>query len=302
MDLSGGTDNIWGRSVRRPAGGTAGRPSVRAHRSVPPAVAARTHTADQRGVALVEVLLAMAIMSILFVTLALGMVTSVRASSTVNDHQRAETVLSAYAEALKQLEYQPCATAEQYEDAYEEYDPAGPGPRATAEITGIDFGGAACSGTAPDGGTQTLNLRTEYKDIVAHGQITKRDPDAVPPAPNALNVGVLTVGGQCPCDVVNGDERFVGLELSADHLEPGNGYARGTEITSYEWTVDHRDTTTTGTGKSYFALVEADDVETTADVTLKVTDSRGDSDEATCSVKIPPANPVPQPPMSSPPP
>ena len=142
---------------------------------------------DQRGLTLIEVLIAIVVVSVLMTSASIGVITLMRTSSNTNFQARTDALLTGYGEVLKQLEYRPCATASEYEAAVDDYEdslPAaerleqGGASQASASIESVDAG-SRC-GDNVDAGTQVINISATLRGRQRTAQVVKRNPDAAP--------------------------------------------------------------------------------------------------------------------------
>lgn len=135
--------------------------------------------AGQGGVSLLEVLIAVALVSLTVLALATAFLTLVRTNDATASQQEADHAASNYAESLKAAEYQPCTTTAT--PAYGT-DPSLWNPPSGVQVSVVDVeywdpATGAYVGSCPtaDGGTQRLTLRAEYRDRERQAQIVKRN-------------------------------------------------------------------------------------------------------------------------------
>lgn len=193
--------------------------------------ARRLSRRNQSGFGLVEVLVSVALISLLVGGISAGIVTMGRSSESASRGTRANILLTGFGEALRQLSYRDCSTGDlkaNYTEAFELYDAELPSaerliqPGATdtsVSIQSVDTVGG-CTGGAPDLGQQILSIRAEVGGIVRTENLVKRDPDYVPTGPLAVPKATLVSA--------TGDSQGI---VTLD----GSGSTPAAEIISYEW-------------------------------------------------------------------
>lgn len=153
--------------------------------------------ADERGVSLLEVLVAIAVLSTALIAAMSGLFTTVRTSGANADRQARSAALSSYGESLKGLAYTPCAdaTGAAYTSAYDtwtqRWTPATGGsapPDAAAlvlRVTKVEFWDRTSLSFLPtcpatDGGAQRLTISVTWRGATMTSTLAKRNPTAVP--------------------------------------------------------------------------------------------------------------------------
>lgn len=149
----------------------------------------RRRTAD--GATLVEVLVALFLVTILVAALVRGLLVSTTATATANRAQRIDAALTSFGESIKQLNYQECADPAWYQqdfDALTQIDPGkyGVGTVADALIESVEYwnDGSFAAGQTPspgafstqcdDGGSQLVTYRVSLGERTARAQVVKR--------------------------------------------------------------------------------------------------------------------------------
>ena len=155
--------------------------------------------ADERGVSLLEVLVAIAVLSTALIAAMSGLFTSVKSSGANADRQQRSAAVSSYGESLKGLAYVPCsdATCARYTRYYnawpQRWTPA-TGPTAPPDaasmvlaVTRVQYWNsstltfdAACP--TVDGGAQRLTISVTWRGATATSTLVKRNPTAAPGA------------------------------------------------------------------------------------------------------------------------
>lgn len=235
------------------------------------------------GFSLIETIVAVALIGTLLSAISLGIATSIRATSSANDRQRAQTLLASYVDAIKQLDYVLCATPASYESAFAQQQAARPQEErllttgTSAQVVSVD---GACSSSHSDQGTQLLELRVAVRDSTAVAEVVKRDPDAAPQQFTAAYDSTI----------LNGGSASVGLVLK-DATIP----LAGSSIIAYEWTFPSAPTTVAGPDESEIVRIVPAVLGSATSITvgLKVTDSAGRTAATSHTITIPAALPSP---------
>jgi prepilin-type N-terminal cleavage/methylation domain-containing protein len=135
--------------------------------------------AGQGGFSLLEVIIAVALVSLTVLALATAFLTLVRANDATVSQQEADHAASNFAESLKAAAYQPCSATVTPDYAT---DPSLWSPPSGVQVSVVDVeywdaATGAYVGSCPvaDGGTQRLTLRAEYRDRERQAQIVKRN-------------------------------------------------------------------------------------------------------------------------------
>ncbi len=142
---------------------------------------------SEAGFSLPELVLAVAIIGIAFLTIMGGVFTAVVGSDIHRKQATGETVLRSFAEAVKATEYVNCATPAAYEVVYtapEGYSaevagrqPADPRVEYWDAGTGEFVDSASCPSPEADAGLQRLSLKvtsTDRRAVVESLQVLKR--------------------------------------------------------------------------------------------------------------------------------
>jgi len=153
--------------------------------------------ADERGVSLLEVLVAIAVLSTALIAAMSGLFTSVKTSGANADRQVRSAALSSFGESLKGLAYVRCAepTGGGYTADYrawpQRWTPATGGsapPDAASmvlEVTKVQYWDHATLSFVPacasaDAGAQRLTISVSWRDATMTSTLVKRDPAAAP--------------------------------------------------------------------------------------------------------------------------
>lgn len=75
---------------------------------------------DQSGFTLMEVLIALVLVTFIVIALADGLLTNIRVDASFKDRQRRTAALTSFGEALRNLSYRPCADTLWYQKSYED--------------------------------------------------------------------------------------------------------------------------------------------------------------------------------------
>lgn len=165
----------------------------------PESAAARTEAAQPRfqpapgesGFGLVEVMIAVLLMSLLIGGMTLGLITAIRTTGDNQVRQRLQASLSAYADSLQQMPYVTGACSARdtagYNSAYAAWsDRWNPPPGVTVSVAGAvrywDRTAKDFVNTCPstDTGAVLLNIKASRGALAATGQVVKRNPEATP--------------------------------------------------------------------------------------------------------------------------
>jgi prepilin-type N-terminal cleavage/methylation domain-containing protein len=194
----------------------------------------RRRRPDQRGVTLVEILVAIAILGITVGGITLAATATSRSAGSSGTIERADSLLTAFGEAVKNLPYIPCATPDYYGELFHQSETSLPVPRdmtrtgATFQVTSVEnLDGtpsdlAGCTATH-EPGEQKVGLEVTYRDRSRSGVIVKRNPE---PKPLPSQVEIV------PDRRSRDDDSQVILALSADITK---SY---TPIYQYQWYCD----------------------------------------------------------------
>ncbi len=137
---------------------------------------------------LIEVLVALAILGITVGAILSATLTTTGGSSVNSRISRMNALLSAFGESIKNLPYQTCALAGDYQLAFDQADNALGNDdqelrktlNATMTVDNIVYQGSSIcsSGVGTDSGVQTVGLVVEVSGRTLRGQVTKRNPAA----------------------------------------------------------------------------------------------------------------------------
>jgi type II secretory pathway pseudopilin PulG len=137
--------------------------------------------AGQSGFGLIEVVLAVGLVSLGVLALASAFLTLTRVNAATEAQQRVDHAVANYAESLKAADYVPCSpgpTGVDYSTAPGLWAPPG---GLQVEIVSVRYWNAAAGGgtyqaTCPstDGGTQLVTVRASSGDAERQAQIVKR--------------------------------------------------------------------------------------------------------------------------------
>lgn len=253
----------------------------------------RSPRGDEAGFSLIEVLISIALLGILLAALTGSVITMRRASMAATEAARANTLLTATGETLKQLEYIPCESGNlvaAYNNLLADREsnlPVAqrlvPDPAiASATVTRVDtFGG--CTMGDNDTGRQTLIVAVDYRGVQRTGQIVKRGE------PSPLQAVITT-------ELLNDlTAPIVYYHLTATGSTPLQ------DIDLFEWSCGDGDVTKFQTQDPGDPAVEChyvtnDTSATGYTVTLRVTDKYGNVAQTTRTLTVgPTATPVPPP-------
>lgn len=136
----------------------------------------------QSGFALLEVVLGVALVSLMVAALAGALFTLIRVTDSTSERQRLQTELGNFAERLKAVPYTACAESADYESSAAYTAPSG----ATVSVVTIEYwertpvgGGPGrwiatrCTDPVDDEGSQRLNVRGTQGDETLELQLVK---------------------------------------------------------------------------------------------------------------------------------
>ncbi len=142
----------------------------------------RVRSHDDHGFLLVEVIISIALTSMVILALAVGLLTALRSSDAANHQQTLDSALSSASESIRSMPYptstSTCPTAQDYQDSYEAYVSSGLGwsdPDTVVTVDSIehwdpDTGGfGACPAT--DSLAHRLVLEVDVGLETARGQV-----------------------------------------------------------------------------------------------------------------------------------
>lgn len=161
----------------------------------------------QDGFSLLEVLIAMALISILVVALINGLLTSTQTDNATNENQHMNAALNSFGETLKDVTYKGCADAAWYQGVYNDTLASIPDPEdrrrmygvaamSDVEVTKVEYftgasfpvdasgnqdrtGGSYVDTCSADTGTQLLTFKVRYRGRSRTAQTVKRDSKGV---------------------------------------------------------------------------------------------------------------------------
>ena len=171
-------------------------------------------TQSQEGSTFLEVLVALVLISFVVIALVNGLLTSTKSDNASSQTQKLNAALTSFSEALKDLDYKPCADAAWYQGVYRDalagLSPAearkrfGIAASSSVSVTDIKYwrpyvaaGSSStttivpptngsfetsCStatGSISDAGTQLLSFTVTNGSRTSYGQIVKRDPSGI---------------------------------------------------------------------------------------------------------------------------
>lgn len=135
--------------------------------------------AGQAGFSLIEVVIAVALVSLSVLSLAMGFLTLMRANAATAAQQEADHAAANFSESLKAAGYQPCApgsTPDYDADAALWSPPSG----VQVRVVHVEYWSPASrayvdSCPSGDTGTQRVTVRAEFRDRERTAQIVKRN-------------------------------------------------------------------------------------------------------------------------------
>ena len=140
-----------------------------------------TSRRSQTGATLVEVLIALALVGILVLALASGMLTLIKTSSETTKQQQIELALGSFTESLKSGPYTKCAALVAGSPYPNTTAWVPPQSSMTASLVKIEYWDkssrsfvAACPASG-DQGTQRLTVQVDFQDQSSTAQVVKAD-------------------------------------------------------------------------------------------------------------------------------
>lgn len=134
----------------------------------------------QGGFTLIEIVIAVMLISMVVLGLATGFLTLVRTNRGTYEQQQVDHAASSFAESLKAVQYQPCTTSSSDPDYGSSTDAWVPTGGVQVSVVDVEFWNpaskryqATCPGA--DGGTQRVTIRSEWRDRDRQAQIVKRN-------------------------------------------------------------------------------------------------------------------------------
>jgi type II secretory pathway pseudopilin PulG len=141
--------------------------------------AATGPSAGQSGLTLIEILISVALVSLVVIGLAAAFLTLVRTNDATYRQQQVDHAVTSYAESLKAVQYQPCVPAgddPDYGDAPDLWAPPGD---LQVEVVDVEYwdpvGRDYDDDCVGDAGTQLVTVRAEWRDHDRQAQIVKRN-------------------------------------------------------------------------------------------------------------------------------
>lgn len=241
----------------------------------------------QTGATLVEVVIAVAIVSMMVVSSGAALQVLTGSSSASNERARLDAIVTGVGNSLSQLPYVECETPAGYQASFGAYDQAQPAgnrvlePNGTStptmEVLKVDSG-TTCNQVAGDAGRQIIDYKVTRNGRVRTAQIVKINPDKRLQLPHAVidTPTLLTASG----------------DTLAAYSFTGKGSYGGEGLVSYTWICDTANGVTTDFGSPAGVVATPDDSSVRcvypADtagtknytVRLTVTDTLGNTDQA----------------------
>lgn len=268
----------------------------------------RVRRLSQSGFTLVEVLVALALLAISSTAIVVGTGVLTRSSTSANQLERGEVLLTSFGEALKSLPYQTCNTADLYQTAFvSSSDPDVFKLRQRDDVSlAVDSISIAPEPKPPtydcsldgDPGFQTLQISATVDGRTSRGQIVKRDTNdraaaakAVIEHADLLSKSTNPAWAASPPEELRttpGDPTAIySLSSTGSYGPPPFG------IVGYSWDCDALDDPLTGytaTGSSTGPTVECDynasTVEQTKTVKLTLDLGGGKTTSVTANVTV----------------
>ena len=210
----------------------------------------RPHSADERGVTLIECLVAVAILTTVVLGIAQATTTASNASTSVSRSQRLSVALTAYGEALKNLPYRPCPVLPtQYQADLTASQAALSADQQVDQVASatfhpaltVDSAVSSCDSGQTDSGTQLIGLTVTAGSMRRSGTIVKRDPSTL-----ALQARVVIGGGpghQYPTPGYAPNRTSAQFDPIQTWALSGVGSWAPTGIYAYQYTCDVNDPT-----------------------------------------------------------
>jgi prepilin-type N-terminal cleavage/methylation domain-containing protein len=134
----------------------------------------------QAGFTLLEVVISVALVSLVVLGLATGFITLVRTNGSTYRQQQVDHAATNFAESLKAVQYQPCVPAGADPDYGAAPDLWAPSDDLQVEVVDVEYWDPAegdfddtCVGA--DAGAQRVTVRAEWRDRERQAQIVKRN-------------------------------------------------------------------------------------------------------------------------------
>lgn len=145
----------------------------------------RTSVRDQRGLSLLENLVAVALVSLVLLGVISGMMTTINVSARNSGDVTANAALISVSERLKNQLYLPCATVSQLQATWPSPQVTDSGKPMTVTITSVRYWDPAptqqtfrSTCASPDGGAQLVGLTVAVGSGRANGTVVIRNPSA----------------------------------------------------------------------------------------------------------------------------
>lgn len=134
----------------------------------------------QAGFSLLEIIIAVMLVSMVVLALATGFLTLIRTNRSTYEQQQVDHATTNYAESLKAVQYEPCQPGSGDPDYGASPDLWEPGAGISVAVVDVRYWNPAAGAYEPgcppsDGGTQLLTIRAEYRDRERQAQIVKRN-------------------------------------------------------------------------------------------------------------------------------
>lgn len=138
------------------------------------------HRRGQAGLTLIEIIISVALVSMVVLGLATGFLTLIRTNSATYRQQQVDHAATNYAESLKAVQYEPCVPAGADPDYGAAPDLWTPSDDLQVEVVDVEFWDPGTSDyvddcTGADAGTQRVTVRAEWRDRERQAQIVKRN-------------------------------------------------------------------------------------------------------------------------------
>lgn len=228
----------------------------------------RRQNLDERGVSLIEVLIALFLISVLVIALVNGLLTSTKATTVSNRSQRTGAALTSFGETLRQMDYKECADAAWYQADYDYLLqmqnsptttvgggaatqpplPMGVGAMDTIKVDSVKYwqpgtfsdegpwvpGKFIDNCDDPSGGAQLLTFTVTMGENSETGQLVKRDPYAEGFLAATTTIPPLSEDEKAPVAVLYADPVTGAAPLTVN-FDGSDSYKPEGSIQSYSW-------------------------------------------------------------------